>query len=40
MQGLITLVISMSMNLNVEAYNDILGNLIVQQQFGQNSFLF
>ncbi len=29
MKGLTTLVISMSMNLNVEAYNDILGNLIV-----------
>ncbi len=29
MQGLTTLVISMSMNLNVEAYNDILGSLIV-----------
>ncbi len=28
MQGLITLVISMSTNLNVEAYNDILRNLI------------
>ncbi len=29
MKGLTTLVISMSANLNVEAYNDILGNLIV-----------
>ncbi len=34
MQGLSTLVISMSVNLNVYAYNDILGNLIVYQQFG------
>ncbi len=44
MKGLATLVIiSMSTNLNVEAYIDILGNcvlLIVYQQFGQNSFLF
>ncbi len=40
MKGLTTLVISMSTNLNIEAYNDILGNLIVYQQFGQNSFLF
>ncbi len=29
MKGLTTLVISMSTNLNVEAYNDILGNLIL-----------
>ncbi len=29
MKGLANLVISMSINLNVEAYNDILGNLIV-----------
>ncbi len=29
MKGLTTLVISMSTDLNVEAYNDILGNLIV-----------
>ncbi len=29
MKGLSILVISMSTNLNVEAYNDILGNLIV-----------
>ncbi len=29
MTGLTTLVISMSTNINVEAYNDILGNLIV-----------
>ncbi len=29
MKGLTTLVISMSTNLNVSAYNDILGNLIV-----------
>ncbi len=29
MQGLTALVISMSTNLNVEAYNGILGNLIV-----------
>jgi len=29
MKGLTTLVISMRTNLNVEAYNDILGNLIV-----------
>ncbi len=41
MKGLTTLVIIfMSTNLNVEAYNDILGDLIVYQQFGQNSFLF
>ncbi len=40
MKGLTTLVISMSTNLNVEAYSDILGNLILYQQFGQNSFLF
>ncbi len=29
MKGLTTLVISMSTNLNVSAYNDILGNLIL-----------
>ncbi len=43
MKGLTSLVISMSTNLNVKAYNDILGNcvlLILYQQFGQNSFLF
>ncbi len=39
MKGLTTLVISMSTNLNVEAYNDILGNLIVYQQFGLFSIL-
>ncbi len=39
MQGLTTLVISMSTNLNVEAYNDILRNLIVYQQFGPFSIL-
>ncbi len=39
MTGLTTLVISMSTNLNVEAYNDILGNLIVYQQFGLFSIL-
>ncbi len=43
MNGLTTLVISMSTNLNVEAYNDILGNcvlLILYQQFVQDPFLF
>ncbi len=43
MKGLTTLVISMSTNLNVEAYNDILGNcvlLILYQQFVQDPFLF
>ncbi len=29
MKGLTTLVISMSTNLNVEAYNDILGNCVL-----------
>ncbi len=43
MKHLITLVISKSTNLNVQACNDILGNcvlLILLQQFGQNPFLF
>ncbi len=40
MKGLTTLVISKSTNLNVEAYDDILGNLMLWQQFGQNPFLF
>ncbi len=29
MKGLTTLVISMSTNLNIEAYNDILGNCVL-----------
>ncbi len=37
MKGLATLVISMSTNPNVQAFNDILGNSV---QFGQDPLLF
>ncbi len=36
MKGLSTLVISMSTNLNVSAYNDILGDLILRHESKRN----